>query len=279
MKILLVGNFPRDEKLGSPKVLIKLEEEFVKKGHFVKSIFEEDLKTILPGRYLRYFNSPVVAFLAIKEYHRKFGYFDVVQVTSGDGFLWGIYKKINGLKSKYICVTFGLEHLDAATMRENEKLGLLKLSLSHKVGFPLVKMRSVELSMRVSDMGICLNSNDRKFILSKNWLPPQKIKVVPAGISENFFEAEAGQTLQSKSAGFLSDSLKKETELTNPKALLYVGTWIPRKGVKYLIEGYSTLANKFENLTLSIMGAATDEKIIKKDFPEALRNRINIIPW
>lgn len=261
MKILLAGNFPDNVNLGSPKVMIKLREEFTKKGHFVKCIFENDLKTILSGHYFRYLNSPIAMFLAIKEYHKKFGAFDVVQVSSGDGFLWGLYKKLNGLKSKYVCITFGLEHLDAVAMRENEKLGLLKLSLSHKIGFPLIKMRSVELSMRFSDVGICLNNGDRKFIISKGWLPPHKIKTVPAGIAKKFFEQPGDKNI-------------KKT-----KSLLYVGTWIPRKGVKYLIESYSLVADKFKDVSLSIMGAAADEKTIKQDFPEKLRNRINVIPW
>ncbi|MFA5033606.1 MAG: glycosyltransferase family 4 protein [bacterium] len=258
MKILLAGNFPCDEKLGSPKILIKLGKELEKRGHFVKYIFSEDLKTALPTKHLRYFNSPLAVFFAVRKYYKLYKGFDIVQIASGDGFIWGLYKRVLKLNNKYICLSIGLEHLDEKVRKENEKLGLLKLSLIHKIGFN-VRLRSVELSMKLSDMVICLNSVDKDFIVQHCSIKTEKIKVIPAGVSIKFF-------------------LKQKKSYPGKNSLLYVGTWIPRKGVKYLADAYSILANKIDNLSLTIVGGVETEETIKSEFSQNVRNKVQVIP-
>jgi glycosyltransferase involved in cell wall biosynthesis len=114
--------------------------------------------------------------------------------------------------------------------------------------------------MKLSDLIICLNSKDKDFIVHNFHIKTEKVKVIPAGISAKFF-------------------LKQKAFSLDEKALLYVGTWLPRKGVKYLIDAYSVLANKIENLKLTIMGAVAEENIIKSEFPENIRDKVKIISW
>ena len=53
MRILLVGDYPRDARLGSTKVLLKLQEEFRSLGHTCDVLLGDDLGTFPRHRALR----------------------------------------------------------------------------------------------------------------------------------------------------------------------------------------------------------------------------------
>src|SRR5438132_8148749 len=61
MRILLVGDYPRDARLGSTKVLLKLQEEFRGLGHTCDVLLADDLGASPRHRLLRWAFAPIAA--------------------------------------------------------------------------------------------------------------------------------------------------------------------------------------------------------------------------
>jgi len=72
-----------------------------------------------------------------------------------------------------------------------------------------------------------------------------------------------------------------EREYTDSAALrlLYVGTWIDRKGVFYLAEAFRQLAEKMPGTGLTVAGCGTSAEQVKQSFVPEIRERVLVIPF
>src|SRR5688500_10325503 len=86
MRILLVGDYPPDPRLGSTKVLLKLREEFEVMGHGCDVLLADGLGGPR-NPYLRQAVAPLAARSAVRRQFSQKGPYDVVDVASAEG-LW-----------------------------------------------------------------------------------------------------------------------------------------------------------------------------------------------
>ena len=89
MKILLVGDYSADPRLGSAKVYTKLSEALRELGHHCDILSEEDLGTSAQTVYLRQAFAPVKALRAVNRAIRRQGTYDVIDIASAEGFYLG----------------------------------------------------------------------------------------------------------------------------------------------------------------------------------------------
>src|SRR5207237_1450553 len=66
MRILLVGDYARDARLGSTKVLVKLQEEFRALGHVCDLLLADDLGIHPRNAQLRQAVAPILAVATIR---------------------------------------------------------------------------------------------------------------------------------------------------------------------------------------------------------------------
>src|SRR5215510_13460547 len=85
MRILLAGDYPRDARLGSTKVLLKLQEEFRRLGHRCDVLLADDFGVSPQHRLLRWAVAPMTALAAIRRAFRGHGPYDVIDVASAEG--------------------------------------------------------------------------------------------------------------------------------------------------------------------------------------------------
>ena len=64
-----------------------------------------------------------------------------------------------------------------------------------------------------------------------------------------------------------------------PLRLLYVGTWLDRKGVYYLVEAFECLAQKMPGIALTVAGCLHPEEQVKKFFGAGVRDRVRVVPF
>ncbi|OLD18210.1 MAG: hypothetical protein AUJ01_07925 [Acidobacteria bacterium 13_1_40CM_3_65_5] len=164
MRILLVGDYPRDARLGSTKVLLKLQEEFRRLGHTCDVLLADDLGASPRHRLLRWALAPVTAFAAIRRAFREHGPYDVVDAASAEGLWVGVLRGaglFNG--AALIARSNGLEHLNYRRMLEDHDAGLLDKPWTRRWWYPAVRLSQVAAAARVADRLILLNGNDRAF--------------------------------------------------------------------------------------------------------------------
>jgi glycosyltransferase involved in cell wall biosynthesis len=61
--------------------------------------------------------------------------------------------------------------------------------------------------------------------------------------------------------------------------LLFVGTWLDRKGVFYLVDSFSALAPRLPQLSLTVAGCILSEEEVRARFPAALQGRVTVLPF
>jgi glycosyltransferase involved in cell wall biosynthesis len=117
-----------------------------------------------------------------------------------------------------------------------------------------------DLSISKANYGAVANREG--WILSelKYGHPPGRIWYVPNGVNENFF-------------------LPRQCADAPSNRLLYVGTWLDRKGIRYLADAFVALAARSPEVQLTIAGCIIPEEQVKAHFPAEIHNRISVLAF
>ena len=260
MRILLVGDYPNDPRLGSAKVPHKLATEFRELGHECDLLFAEDL-----GQFPRYGNprhlaGPWLAQRAIGRRFARSGPYDVVDIAGGEGVLFGLRHRLGRRSSTaFISRSNGLEHLNYRRMLDDHRHGLMYKPWTRRIWYPAVRLNQVALAARFADRMVVLNERDRRFVLDRGWKQEDRLSVIGHGISEHFLRTvpPAGAA---RGAG-----------------VLFCGTWTGVKGVDYLVRAFTEVIDNGGSANLTILGGATPADTIRGAFPEHVQGHLTII--
>src|SRR5262245_54073628 len=267
MRILLVGDYPRDPRLGSTKVLLKLQEEFHALGHACDVLLADDLGVSPRHRLLRWAIAPVAAAAAIQRAFRERGGYDVIDVASAEGLWAGVLRRAGLLNGAAIVArSNGLEHLNYRRMLDDHDAGLLDKPWTRRWWYPTVRLTQVAAAARIADRLILLNDADRAFVVDRRWKDVDAIDLVPHGVS----------------ARFLVDS--PPVDHPRGRGILFCGTWDATKGVPYLAAAFSRLVDSAALLqpggtpiAMTVLGGGVPAEHIRGAFSENARPRVTII--
>jgi glycosyltransferase involved in cell wall biosynthesis len=155
----------------------------------------------------------------------------------------------------------GSEERYARAMRLEQKKGRAShFAWKNRLWHRLYHQTMYDLAIKTADFGNVANREG--WILSelKYGHPPGHIWYIPNGANPEFFQPRRFVD---------SDGLR----------LLYVGTWLDRKGVFYLVESFAQLAPGLPQLSLTVAGCTLSEDQIRENFPETLRQRVHVLPF
>jgi glycosyltransferase involved in cell wall biosynthesis len=259
VRILLVGDYPSDPRLGSTKVLVKLQEEFRALGHSCDLLLSDDIGAHPRTFHLRQALGPVATWSAVRRAFRKNGPYDVIDVASAEG-LWlasvGRHA-VNG--ATVISRSNGLEHLNYRRMLDDADAGLASKPWTRRWFHPAVRLTQVAATARAADRLLVLNDRDREFAVARHWKPESEIDVVPHGVSRRYFERPP---LPSAPRG---------------RGILFCGSWTPVKGVTYLADAFGRLVRAGRGVNLTILGGAVPAETIQSAFPVEARALLTIV--
>jgi glycosyltransferase involved in cell wall biosynthesis len=222
MRILLVGDYPADPRLGSAKVFVKLQREFQALGHECDVLLGDQIGTSPQNPYARQAFGPVMALKAVRKTVRTRGPYDVVDVASAEG-CWIARRPGTELRrTAIVSRSNGLEHLNYRRMLDDHEAGLAKKPWTRRIFHPAVRLTQVAAAARSADRLLLLNEGDREFALRQRWKPESKIDVVPHGVSNSFIATS------DMSAG------------KRGRGILFCGSWTAVKGIAYLVEAFSS---------------------------------------
>jgi glycosyltransferase involved in cell wall biosynthesis len=257
LRILLVGDYADDPRLGSGKVVHKLREEFIAAGHECTALFTGDIGRAPSERQVRQLVSPALAGRAIRSALSRVPY-DVVDAASAEGLWFGVEKSMGGWRAvAYVCRSNGIEHLNYRRMLDDSAAGLAAKPLSRRLWYPASRLTQVAAAARLADRLIVLNSGDRRFAIDRGWQPAQCTHVVPHGVSDRFLETPRPGAPRGAGA-------------------LFCGAWDRVKGVPYLVDAFSRLAGE-RPVPLTILGAGLSTAEVMASIPERLRAAVTII--
>jgi glycosyltransferase involved in cell wall biosynthesis len=261
VRILLVGDYPPDPRLGSAKVYYKLREEFAALGHECDVLLGPDIAARPENWRVRQTISPWLADAAIRRRIRERGPYDVVDVASAEGMAFAARLRMGFAREPVIISrSHGLEHLNYLRTLDDAADGLLHKPWTRRLWYPGVRLPQVASAARLADALIVLNPADRAFAVRAGWQPPERVHVVPHGVS----------------ARFLADGPAEDA--ARGEGVLFCGSWDNVKGAPYLARALALLAAEGDAPRLTILGPGVPEDVVLASFATEARPFVRVIP-
>ncbi len=177
------------------------------------------------------------------------------------GWVFHILKKIINRKEKPFktATSFhGVEELFFRAMAEEGEHSLKPLSARFKIFYSFLLVRLIRFSCINSDKVFCLNLTEKTFLAQAGYQKPDRIGVLPNDVDDIFFQPRVYKT--------------------KAESLLFVGQWLPMKGVTYLVEAFARLARDYPRLKIVLAGTLKSSSKVLADFPAHLRARVEVFP-
>lgn len=256
LRILLVADYHDDPRQGSAKVTHKLREEFRAAGHHCDALLAGDLGRRPSGRQVRQLVAPLLAARAVRRQPVRY---DVLDVTSAEGLWLALVRgTVRPRTPAVVCRSNGLEHLNYQRMLEDARGGLTRKPWTRRVWYPATRLSQVAAAARLADRLLVLNEADRRFAIGRGWQRPERVDVVPHGVSERFLG-----TPPSDAGG--------------SPAVLFCGAWDHVKGIADLARACDALAAEGRMPPLTVLGPGAPADLVLNAFTERCRPAVTVL--
>ncbi len=155
----------------------------------------------------------------------------------------------------------GSEERYVQTMKLEERKGRASnFNFKNRVWHRLYHQTMYDFSIRTADYGAVANREAWICAELKYKRDPGRIWYVPNATEERFFT-------------------RREYPDKSPIDLLFVGTWLDRKGVYYLADAFGLLAGKIPGVRLTVAGCSAPADAVKQYFAPEVRDQVCVIPF
>ncbi len=258
MRILIAIGVPRQKEAGAAGVVLNHALGLQKLGHSVECWFLEDVLK-RPPRPQR-LESLLFAAAAAKRILRERNKHDVVNLHAPWGCVYGFWRRLfhPAGSPPYVMTMQGSEERFVTAMSIEYKKGRASnFARRNRAWHRLYHQTMYNYSIETADYGMVAAREGCILAEVRHRIEPGRIWFVPNGTEERFF-------------------LRRGYEEKKPLRLLFVGTWLDRKGIYYLAEAFAQLAARNPDLQLTVAGCWLPEEAVRKFFPAQTRSRIRV---
>jgi len=261
LRILIAIGVHRQREAGAAGVVLNHARELGKRGHIVECWFLDDIfkQPAKPQRFESLFFALAVARRIRKEPEK----FDVVNLHAPWGCAYGIWRRVfrPSVSPPYVMTMQGSEERYVLTMRrENRKGRAWNFAWKNRTWHRAYHQTMYDYSIKTANYGAIANREATACCQLKYERDPARMWFVPNGTEERFFISRA----------FSEDPATK---------LLYVGTWLDRKGVYYLADAFGMLAKRISGIRLTVAGCVAPEEQLKSFFAADVRTQVCVMPF
>jgi glycosyltransferase involved in cell wall biosynthesis len=261
VRILIAIGVRRQAEAGAAAVVMSNARELEKRGHTVDCWFLEDVlaKPAKPKRFEALFFAIAVA----RRILRNKDEIDVVNLHAPWGCVYGVWRKLfrpAGAPPLVMTMQGSEERYVQTMIREHRKGRAWQFAWKNRAWHRIYHQTMYSLSIRSADYGAVANRESVVIAEILHGRDPGRVSFVPNGTEERFF-------------------MRREYLDGSPLRLLYVGTWLDRKGIYYLVAAVESLAREFPSFELTIAGCLTPEEKVKDFFTSEVRDRVRVIPF
>ena len=220
-------------------------------GHSVEIVSPADF-ALSSGRWV-----PLVYPFAIASWmHRRRRDFDLVMFHSYAGWLATALRRAP--RSRALVMFHGVEPLYYRELAEEARAHGRRLSWRYRLLQERLMPFMLRTACRTAGAVTCLNRTEATAISASNWIPSSRVEVLAHGVPPAFFVAP-----------------REERPL---RTMLFVGQWLPMKGITYLRDAAVTLLQEDPSMRLVCAGTLSSEPSVHSDFPLELRGRVAVRP-
>ncbi|MGL6075792.1 MAG: glycosyltransferase family 4 protein [Fimbriiglobus sp.] len=224
-------------------------------GHVVDHLFTEDLNRDIPDRgKLRRFFVPVQVVRAVRRVLAT-KHYDVVEIHEPISLAYAFSRQFLGLPPLLVSVYALESRSHRARIRYSEHIGK-PLDMISKMK-PLSVVWQANIALKLADHVCVETTEDANHLRCRLGVPRTRYTIQHGGVSPELF-MDRPRSIRS--------------------GILFVGTWIERKGILDLVAGLSSFLDLRPSERVTIAGCSFSSEKVLGDFPERHRNRITVIP-
>ena len=261
MRILIAIGVSRQREAGAASVVLNHAGELSKRGHTVECWFLEDVLN-RPAKTKR-FEALLFAIALSRRILRERREFDVVNLHAPWGCVYGIWRRVfrpSGAPP-YVMTMQGSEERYVRAMRLEDRKGRAwNFSWKNRLWHRFYHQTMYDYSIKSADYGAVANREAWICAELEYNREPGLIWYVPNGVEERFF-------------------VRREYPEKTSCDLLFVGTWLDRKGVYYLADAFRHVVEKIPGIRLTVAGSLVPEEQVKGTFAPEIRDRVSVISF
>jgi glycosyltransferase involved in cell wall biosynthesis len=226
-----------------------------KLGHDVEYAFAEDLKVPGPSKLHRF----VAPFTILSYIQRrlKSKCFDIVEIHEPVGFAYAWARRRDKSLPKCVLFSYGLECFGRKTWLDYHQKRGLPVRLISRITSKLITIGS-DWGINAADGIICSNQHDANFVQKKYPRPSLDVAVHFSGCPGNFVSSAP------------TDSV------ANRNKIIFLGTWITRKGILDLVEAFQRIFEEIPGVRITVAGTGKPEAEVRVDWPLRWQNRVDV---
>jgi glycosyltransferase involved in cell wall biosynthesis len=254
LRLAIVLQTPKDEQSAVYMGYLLLAKALVGHGHSLEIVAPGDFPLLrrVAGRWV-----PLLYPFAVADWLRaRRGTLDLVMFQSYAGWL------ASGLRRApvppAIVMFHGLEPLYYRELREEAANEGNPLSRRYRLLQELLMPLMLRVACRSAQGVVCTNRAEADYLSARGWAPAPGPRILPHGVGTEFFAPPRA--------------------FESIRTLLFVGQWLPMKGVRYLRESARTLLSDDPAMRLICAGTLTAADDVLGEFDHALRDRITVLP-
>lgn len=257
----MASGVPRQREGGVATIIYSLGEQFERFGHSVTYAFREDL---IPGSGApSRFESALFAAHIARKIMRTPEKYDVVNLHAPNGWVYGLLRKMlqRGDWPPYVMMMHGLEERYVYEMKRESKCGRAwHFGLRNRIWHRFYHMPSYRLCIQTADGAIVSNQEAKDALELKYKRDSRRVWFVPNGAAEEMF-------------------MTRNYSVRGLLRLLFVGSWIDRKGIYYLADSLPPLVQRYPEIELTVAGCASQSEEVKAYFDAAVRGHVKVLPF
>jgi glycosyltransferase involved in cell wall biosynthesis len=261
LRILIAIGVSRQQEAGAAGVVLNHAAELTKRGHQVHCWFLEDVFE-RPTRMKR-FEALIFAWRVARRIRKAPEKYDVVNLHAPWGCVYGVWRRARRAASApaYVLTMQGSEDRYVSAMRAEERKGRAwNFNLKNRLWHRIYHQTMYDYAIKTAQYGAVANREAWICAELKYGREPGLIWYVPNGVEKRFFTTREYPE-------------KKELQL------LFVGTWLDRKGVYYLADAFQMLAKRNADVRLTVAGTSASEEEVKGFFASEVRERVRVMPF
>ena len=255
MRILRVADVPDVRTGGMQRVMYGTGDVLRAQGHSVEYLFKEGLRAPGPEK-LRRFTVPVRVPLIVRELARRGRQYDVLEVHEPLAAMSCAIRRSTSGVPPVVAFSYGLEELGHRAVLDYRRRKGLPISLKARWS-PLSVVLQARYAVRHADQVICSNARDVRYLHAAGVLA-DRLTEVPSGVTPEFLSAEPDWD-------------------RDPRSILFVGTWIMRKGTADLIPAVTRVLREEARARMTIAGCGVPAERVLAEFPDDVRSRVAVI--
>src|SRR5208282_729570 len=242
-----------DRRTGAGNAVSSLAEALRGRGHTVDLMMAEDIPAATRAGRLSRLLFPIVAARRIAQNERRGTHYDAVVIHEPSAMAYAIARKWNPRLPPCVVMSHGVEQRGWELGAERTRR-----SLKTRLVYPLTELFQANYSLRHADAVACLSSDDAEYLERRLGVPAGRIHRMSNGVD--------------------AELLRVEFQPCAQPGLLFMGSWIPRKGTREFIEAFAELRVASPSLRCTILGSGLSAEAVRGDFAPADRDAVDVFP-